>query len=209
MDVMEPQHLGFHIKQDPISSEDISPALGTTTDGMAVVPLFARMQGFGDYETDEIASAIKSRDHKDATDLIIEPKAFKASHFTRGKDGAPSDLAPPLSADADRGDQDTLVVGTLNTRTSRSVGADDAANGHMVPMAGRPRRLMPIECERLQGWEDDHTNVPNLKGKKPKPASDSERYRAIGNGVASPVVHWIGLRIISELNRSNISPDTP
>jgi DNA (cytosine-5)-methyltransferase 1 len=36
--------------------------------------------------------------------------AFKASHFTRGKDGAPSDLAPPLSADADKGDQDTLVL---------------------------------------------------------------------------------------------------
>lgn len=34
---------------------------------------------------------------------------FKASHFTRGKDGAPSEVSPPLSADADRGDQDTLV----------------------------------------------------------------------------------------------------
>jgi DNA (cytosine-5)-methyltransferase 1 len=35
--------------------------------------------------------------------------AFKASHFTRGKDGAPSEVVPPLSADADKGDQDTLV----------------------------------------------------------------------------------------------------
>lgn len=35
--------------------------------------------------------------------------AFKASHFTRGKDGAPADVTPPLSADADKGDQDTLV----------------------------------------------------------------------------------------------------
>lgn len=38
-----------------------------------------------------------------------ESFAFKASHFTRGKDGAPSAIAPPLSADADKGDQDTLV----------------------------------------------------------------------------------------------------
>jgi DNA (cytosine-5)-methyltransferase 1 len=38
-----------------------------------------------------------------------EPFAFKASHFTCGKDGAPSPIAPPLSADADKGDQDTLV----------------------------------------------------------------------------------------------------
>ncbi len=39
----------------------------------------------------------------------IVAHAFKASHFTRGKDGAPSELAPPLSADADKGDQDKLV----------------------------------------------------------------------------------------------------
>jgi DNA (cytosine-5)-methyltransferase 1 len=38
--------------------------------------------------------------------------AFKPSHFTRGKDGAPSEIAPPLSADADKGDQDTLVFDT-------------------------------------------------------------------------------------------------
>ena len=36
--------------------------------------------------------------------------AFKVSHFTRGKDGAPSDVTPPLSADADKGDQDTLIA---------------------------------------------------------------------------------------------------
>ena len=41
------------------------------------------------------------------------PFTFKASHFTRGKDGAPSDLAPPLSADADKGDQDTLVAAPI------------------------------------------------------------------------------------------------
>lgn len=39
----------------------------------------------------------------------IVAHAFKASHFTRGKDGAPSDIVPPLSADADKGDQDILV----------------------------------------------------------------------------------------------------
>lgn len=36
--------------------------------------------------------------------------AFKPSHFTRGKDGAPSDVFPPLSADADKGDQDAVVL---------------------------------------------------------------------------------------------------
>jgi hypothetical protein len=36
--------------------------------------------------------------------------AFKPSHYTRGKDGAPSEVAAPLSADADKGDQDTVVA---------------------------------------------------------------------------------------------------
>jgi len=39
-----------------------------------------------------------------------EATCFKPSHFTRGKDGKPSDVTPPLSADADKGDQDTLVA---------------------------------------------------------------------------------------------------
>lgn len=36
--------------------------------------------------------------------------AFKSSHYTRGKDGAPADVAPPLTADTDKGDQDTLLL---------------------------------------------------------------------------------------------------
>lgn len=39
--------------------------------------------------------------------------AFKASHFTRDKDGAPADVFPPLSADADKGDQDPLVCAPI------------------------------------------------------------------------------------------------
>lgn len=49
------------------------------------------------------------------------------------------------------------------------------------------RRLMPIECERLQGFPDDYTNIPF--------ASDSARYKALGNSMAVPVMHWIGKRI--------------
>ena len=49
------------------------------------------------------------------------------------------------------------------------------------------RRLMPIECERLQGFPDDYTNIPT--------ASDSTRYKALGNSMAVPVMHWIGKRI--------------
>ena len=54
------------------------------------------------------------------------------------------------------------------------------------------RRLTPVECERLQGFPDDYTNIPWRK----KPESpDGPRYKALGNSWAVPVVAWIGKRI--------------
>lgn len=60
------------------------------------------------------------------------------------------------------------------------------------------RRLTPLECERLQGWPDDHTRW-RADGSEVK---DSARYRMIGNGVVAPVTRWIGkhlMRVESEL----------
>ena len=51
----------------------------------------------------------------------------------------------------------------------------------------RPRRLTPRECERLQGFPDDWTLIEG--------ASDSARYRALGNAVAVPCVEWILRRL--------------
>lgn len=45
------------------------------------------------------------------------------------------------------------------------------------------RRLTPMECERLQGFPDHWTDIPG--------ASDSARYRALGNSVAIPCVEYI------------------
>jgi DNA (cytosine-5)-methyltransferase 1 len=53
------------------------------------------------------------------------------------------------------------------------------------------RRLTPLECERLQGFPDDFTLVP-FRG---KPAADGNRYKALGNSIAVPVLRWIGQRI--------------
>lgn len=53
------------------------------------------------------------------------------------------------------------------------------------------RKLMPTECERLQGFPDGWTDI-EFKG---KPASDTARYKALGNSMAVPVMRWIGERI--------------
>lgn len=54
------------------------------------------------------------------------------------------------------------------------------------------RRLTPVECERLQGFPDNYTNIP-WRG-KPE-SSDSLRYKAMGNSMAVPCMKWIGERI--------------
>jgi DNA (cytosine-5)-methyltransferase 1 len=56
------------------------------------------------------------------------------------------------------------------------------------------RRLTPIECERLQGFGDNFTNIP-WRGKLESP--DGLRYKALGNSMAVPVMKWIGERISS------------
>ena len=58
------------------------------------------------------------------------------------------------------------------------------------------RRLTPKECERLQGFPDDYTNI-EYKG---KPAADGPRYKALGNSMAVPVIRWIGERIEAVTN---------
>lgn len=60
------------------------------------------------------------------------------------------------------------------------------------------RRLMPVECERLQGFPDNHTLI-SWRGKEATECPDGPRYRAIGNSMAVPVMRWIGERIAAAL----------
>ena len=78
------------------------------------------------------------------------------------------------------------------------------------------RRLTPVECDRLQGFLDNHTLIPTqkrlqltaeeyayLRHHRPeltaeqayRQAADAPRYKAIGNSMAVPVMRWIGSRI--------------
>jgi len=54
------------------------------------------------------------------------------------------------------------------------------------------RRLTPVECERLQGFPDNYTNIPWRKAAE---SPDGPRYKALGNSMAVPVMAWIGKRI--------------
>jgi DNA (cytosine-5)-methyltransferase 1 len=58
------------------------------------------------------------------------------------------------------------------------------------------RRLTPVECERLQGFPDNYTNI---LWRKKEDSPDGPRYKALGNSWAVPNVRWIGQRIQNQL----------
>jgi DNA (cytosine-5)-methyltransferase 1 len=82
-------------------------------------------------------------------------------------------------------DQDVAVARSLTARADGSPCADRGPN--IISSAMQVRRLTPLECERLQGFPDDYTNIPG--------ASDTTRYKALGNSMACNVMQLIGQRI--------------
>lgn len=83
----------------------------------------------------------------------------------------------------------TLKRGGDGAMVASEIGDKPAGVNHMLV-----RRLTPLECERLQGFPDEHTLIA-WKGKPAEECPDGPRYKAIGNSMAVPVMRWIGRRI--------------
>lgn len=135
----------------------------------------------------------------------LDAFAFTKSHYTRGRPGEPSPIVPTLAADTGQGDNEPLVLEVAGTLDARHAGgfqsAQSAAARHLQPTMGIPRRLLPVECERLMGWDDGWTDVPDPKKKSRSNLKDSARYRICGNGVTRVHAQWIGWRLRLELER--------
>ncbi|MXS68461.1 phage N-6-adenine-methyltransferase [Enterobacter hormaechei] len=80
------------------------------------------------------------------------------------------------------------------------------ADRHGVAMSMSVRRLTPIECERLQGFPDNHTLI-NWRGRDADECPDGPRYKTIGNSMAVPVMRWIGERIAAALPAEKLNGD--
>ena len=96
----------------------------------------------------------------------------------------------------------------LNDQGGSSISVDNKsptlraeAHGNMpCVVESRIRRLTPLECERLQGLPDNWTDVPSVDHKgNIKPASDSSRYKAIGNGMAQPCADFVLSKVVQAL----------
>ncbi len=97
--------------------------------------------------------------------------------------------------------------GVMYTQTVKDVHAVAYDNQTIATV----RRLLPVECERLMGFPDNHTRI-RWKGKPEEECPDAPRYKACGNSMCTNVMAWIGHRIeelektatfvaISEMNK--------
>jgi len=96
--------------------------------------------------------------------------AFKPSHFTRGKDGKPSEVTSPLSADADKGDQDTVIA--FKPGQSEAAGATFTTNEFSPTLQGQnngstavPAVALPIISDADRANSEAVTPSPDAEGR--------------------------------------------
>jgi site-specific DNA-cytosine methylase len=88
--------------------------------------------------------------------------------------------------------------------TCQTVIARWGTGGNHQPLVQQSiiRRLTPVECERLQGFPDNYTQIP-WKGKAKEDCPDSHRYKALGNAMAVPVIQFLGKNIVDYERKRN------
>lgn len=143
------------------------------------------------------------------TQEVIAVESFAKTHKpvcnTDAEIWAPVDVSPTITHwPRDHSDTGTGVAVTQPVAfhpTQDPISSDDGTPplrgggaGNSMPAVATAmsvRRLTPRECERLQGFPDDYTDIKP----KGKDTPDGPRYKALGNSMAVPVMRWIGERI--------------
>ncbi len=209
--VKQQSYIAFSAADDGADAGDISPTLrsmnnasGNPNGGGQVAVAFAQSQD----------GALRSRDvmHSLGTTGNSTSRNAPTVAFTlHGSDGTngtatSTEIAGSLRTRAPGNIENSSTTAVLQeepiawsgeltassdvTGTLQRGGEGGRVDGVMIPRMA-VRRLTPRECERLQGFPDDYTLV-EYRGKI---AADGPRYKALGNSMAVPVMHWIGKRI--------------
>jgi DNA (cytosine-5)-methyltransferase 1 len=117
------------------------------------------------------------------------------SSTVRARWGTGGGNAPMVSQPVGTDLYNCTITGDISMTLKRGDG-NPAINQPTVMQTMAVRRLTPVECERLQGFPDNYTNIPWRKAAE---SPDGPRYKALGNSWAVPVVAWIGKRIQDQL----------
>jgi DNA (cytosine-5)-methyltransferase 1 len=145
-------------------------------------------------------------DPQAAASVLFEPECGDRNSEKSRQDG-PKSVSPfAISVgDSKRGFVKKLAH-CLYAESARHTGTDWSRNYVSYP-EGQVRRLTPLEAERLQGFPDGWTDLPEAIRDVEK--RDSARYHACGNAVTVDVVQWIGERLLIALEASSARSYTP
>lgn len=166
-------------------TEEVAPTLKASPSGnMMPSVLCLNDQGGGNMDLSvEYAGTLRAQEHGH------QPLVFE-NHGQDSRFTGPVDIAPSICAGAGEGGNnlpfavEQEIVGALCARDSK--GADNVyaeQNKLVVESTLLIRRLIPLECELLQGFPSGWTEVPG--------ASDTARYKALGNSIAVPCAEFI------------------
>ena len=190
-------------------SEQIAPTLKGSASGNCMPSVLClNDQGGSIMECSEnISGTLRAQEHGHQPLVLPEGPALYENHGIDARYRGPLSVAPTLPARAGTGGNNLSLVAQPKPASSRQVYARHRSDAFReTDTAGTQsarqskdatdvvleqpfliRRLVPIECERLQGYPDGWTDVPG--------ASDSARYRALGNSLAIPCVEYLIRRI--------------
>ena len=142
---------------------------------------------------------------KDNFNAVIQPpvECLQVGFYQATGDMAPSLLSrdykdPPVvskAVDVRNGCESEDTNGSLQSKASNNLNSNNVCRTGAVV-----RRLTPKECERLQGFPDDWTDLgewTDSKGKTHKDA-DSPRYKALGNSIGLPFWQWLAESICAQ-----------
>jgi len=180
------------------SAVDVAPSMGAANPtavafGVTIHGTHPTVQKIASY--DEIAQCLRARTpgniDNSSTSVVMQPVADANS--------PPPAVFYPVRYGYHQ--QDTLhheagIMSTLPSGSNNNVGHYTA-----TVQAMQVRRLTPVECEKLQGFEPGYTAIP-WRGKPADQCPDGPRYKSLGNSWAVPCARWIGKRIQAEVERT-------
>jgi DNA (cytosine-5)-methyltransferase 1 len=166
--------IAFQTKGSNLDIGDISGTIGTNADrasGSAPMIAFS-CKDHGADACEDLAPTMRAMGHNESH--ANAGGQLAVAFALRGREGG---AMPELEGD---------TAGALRAASGGSSRSYVASCG--------VRRLLPIECEKLQGFPRDYTRIP-WRGKPASECPDGPRYKALGNSFAVPVIRWIGERI--------------
>ena len=183
-------------------TEEGAPTLTAGGGGTNLAPavLCLNDQGGDRLDTDvEVSGTLRAQEHGHQPIVLYENHGIDCRYT------GPSKIAPTVTARYGTGGNNTPLIGQVGTvsydrrkidsfRETETASTESARQGKDATdlilqeqdaetRVRLIRRLMPVECERLQVFPDGWTDVPG--------ASDSARYKALGNSVAIPCVEYV------------------